>query len=138
MGVVLVVEDNDVNRMIAREVLQSLGLNVLEATDGMDALEKLALNSVDVVLMDCQMPVMDGYTTTRNIRQTDWGKKIPIIALTANTIKDAREKCIASGMDDYISKPIDMKLLLQRASSLLNLSWTDDAPQFAVTGSQVI
>src|SRR5205085_448115 len=70
-GTVLVVEDNDVNRMIAREVLQSLGLNVVEASDGREAISTLERRHVDVVLMDCQMPVMDGYAATREIRRRE-------------------------------------------------------------------
>ena len=108
MGVVLVVEDNDVNRMIAREVLQSLGLNVLEATDGMDALEKLALNSVDVVLMDCQMPVMDGYAATRELRKREarFGlPRVPVLALTADAFEEDAERSREAGMDGHLAKP---------------------------------
>ena len=91
MGVVMVVEDNDVNRMIAREVLQSLGLNVIEATDGMEALELLAVHSVDVVLMDCQMPVMDGYAATQEIRKREARlglPRLPVLALTADAFEE--------------------------------------------------
>ena len=108
MGVVLVVEDNDVNRMIAREVLQSLGLNVLEATDGMEALAQLAQHSVDVVLMDCQMPVMDGYAATQEIRKREARlglPRMPVLALTADAFEEDAVRSREAGMDAHLAKP---------------------------------
>ena len=88
----MVVEDNDVNRMIAREMLQSLGLNVIEASDGAEALEQLSAQpAVDLVLMDCQMPVMDGYAATQEIRTREARlglPRLPIVALTANAFEE--------------------------------------------------
>lgn len=108
MGVVLVVEDNDVNRMIAREMLQSLGLNVLEAADGVEALAQLERHSVDVVLMDCQMPVMDGYQATREIRKREQRlglPRLPVLALTADAFDEDTTRSREAGMDGHLAKP---------------------------------
>ena len=107
-GVVLVAEDNDVNRMIACEMLRSLGLEVIEATDGRQALAQLAEHAVDVVLMDCQMPVMDGYVATQAIRlrETRLGlPRMPVLALTANAFGEDAVRTRAAGMDAHLSKP---------------------------------
>ena len=90
-GTVLVVEDNPVNRVIAEEMLQSLGLDCIEAQDGVQALDVLARRTVDLVLMDCQMPVMDGYTATQHIRARELKQRLPrtpIVALTANAYEE--------------------------------------------------
>jgi signal transduction histidine kinase len=107
-GRVLVVEDNEVNRMIARETLQSLGLDVLEAIDGSDALETLQQEVVDLVLMDCQMPIMNGYDATRAIREEEARKgcaRLPIVALTADAFDDDAAKSRDAGMDAHLAKP---------------------------------
>jgi signal transduction histidine kinase/CheY-like chemotaxis protein len=108
MGTVLVVEDNDVNRMIAREVLQSLGLDVLEASDGRQALDQIALNRIDVVLMDCQMPVMDGYAATQEIRLREARlglPRLPVLALTADAFDEDAARSREAGMDAHLAKP---------------------------------
>jgi signal transduction histidine kinase/CheY-like chemotaxis protein len=108
MGSVLVVEDNDVNRMIARETLSSLGLEVIEASDGAEAIELLEQHSVDLVLMDCQMPVMDGYAATRAIREREaqrGTRRVPILALTADAFDDDAARSRAAGMDAHLAKP---------------------------------
>jgi CheY-like chemotaxis protein len=107
-GTVLVVEDNDVNRMIAREVLQSLGMRVHEVANGMEALEALDRKNFDVVLMDCFMPVLDGYATAREIRRIESSNlrsRIPIIAVTANAFEEDAQEAIAAGMDAHLAKP---------------------------------
>jgi two-component system, sensor histidine kinase len=107
-GTVLVVEDNDVNRMIARQVLQSLGFDVVEASDGQEAILTLERRHVDVVLMDCQMPVMDGYAATREIRRRELeagSRRIPILALTADAFDDDAARARESGMDGHLAKP---------------------------------
>ena len=107
-GTVLVVEDNDVNRMIAREVLQSMGLEVVEASDGQEAISTLERRHVDVVLMDCQMPVMDGYTATREIRRREieaGARRVPILALTADAFDDDAARARECGMDGHLAKP---------------------------------
>jgi CheY-like chemotaxis protein len=108
MGRVLVVEDNDVNRMIAREVLQSLGIEVIEARDGREALERLGQHSVDVVLMDCQMPVMDGYAATEEIRKREARMglpRMPVLALTADAFEEDAIRSRDAGMDAHLAKP---------------------------------
>ena len=107
-GVVLVVEDNDVNRMIAREILISLGLDVIEASNGMEAIAALDEHHVDVVLMDCQMPVMDGYSAAVEIRRREsnaQSRRVPILALTADAFDDDAARARDSGMDDHLAKP---------------------------------
>lgn len=105
----LLVEDNEINRELALELLTALGCRVEVAIHGADALEKLKKIRFDVILMDCQMPIMDGYEATRRIRQKPQYSDIPIIALTANTMTGDREKALAAGMNDQISKPIILK-----------------------------
>lgn len=108
VGNVLIVEDNDVNRMIAREILLSLGLSVLEASDGVEALEVMSARSVDLVLMDCLMPVMDGYATAREIRrrEAEFGaSRVPILALTANAFDEDAKRAKMAGMDGHLAKP---------------------------------
>jgi signal transduction histidine kinase/CheY-like chemotaxis protein len=107
-GDVLVVEDNDVNRMIARETLISLGLNVLEATSGRQALDMLEVRPVDAILMDCLMPEMDGYETAMEIRRREvasGGDRVPILALTANAFDEDASRARRSGMDGHLAKP---------------------------------
>lgn len=107
-GEVLLVEDNDVNRMIARETLRSLGLSVHEASDGVEALALMERVSIDLVLMDCLMPVMDGYQTTAEIRSREaraGSPRVPIIALTANAFDDDAARSKAVGMDAHLAKP---------------------------------
>ena len=115
-GHVLVVEDNPVNRTVAIRVVSLIGVSVEVAEHGKEALDKLATTKFDLVLMDCQMPVMDGYTATRTQRTLEEERKmprIPIIAMTANAMVGDREKCLASGMDDYLTKPLNRGLLEQ-------------------------
>lgn len=112
---ILVAEDNFVNQQLLLRVLQKDGHEVLLANDGREAIDVLDHTSVDLVLMDVQMPHMDGYEATSSIRQTNYlsrsGQPVPVIALTANAMKGDREKCLASGMDDYVSKPIEFSRL---------------------------
>ena len=103
----LLVEDNEINQEVATELLRELGLWVDLAPDGAVALERVQQNAYDVVLMDMQMPVMDGLTATRQIRQLSWLQELPILAMTANAMTGDRERCLEAGMNDYIAKPID-------------------------------
>jgi PAS domain S-box-containing protein len=103
---VLLAEDNRVNRMVAKRLLEKLGCAVSVAEDGANALSMVQAVEFDVVLMDCQMPVMDGYSATREIRAA--GRRTPIIALTAHALTEDRERCLEAGMDDYLTKPIDV------------------------------
>ncbi|MGQ7957321.1 response regulator [Pseudomonas sp. SP16.1] len=102
---VLLVEDNPVNQLVAKGMLAKLGCRVLVAGHGGEALEVLEREDVDLVLMDCNMPVMDGYETSRRIRDNARWPDLPIIALTANALSDERERCRAAGMSDYLAKP---------------------------------
>ncbi|WP_439861699.1 ATP-binding protein [Pseudomonas sp. MBLB4136] len=102
---VLLVEDNPVNQLVAKGMLTKLGCEVLLANHGAEALQQLQDHAVDLVLMDCNMPVMDGYEASRRIRQGEATQSLPIIALTANALPDERERCRAAGMNDYLAKP---------------------------------
>ncbi len=108
----LLVEDNPVNRMIASEILTLMGVRVDTAETGVEALVKLAATAYDGVLMDVQMPEMDGIETVRRMRCDVDMKDIPVIAMTANALSGDKEKCLKAGMNDYVSKPIDSKKLL--------------------------
>jgi CheY-like chemotaxis protein/HPt (histidine-containing phosphotransfer) domain-containing protein len=107
---ILLVEDNPVNQRVAMRLLQKLAADVTLANNGAEALERIAEGGIDAVLMDCQMPVMDGFTATARIREIErtegFGKRLPIIALTANVMNEDRELCLAAGMDAHIGKPI--------------------------------
>lgn len=113
-GYALLVEDNPVNLHVARKLVKLVGLDLDEAHNGQEAVEKLEKFDYDLILMDCQMPIMDGYTATRTIRNKEaksGGKRIPIIAMTANAMVGDKEKCLDAGMDDYMSKPLNRHVL---------------------------
>ena len=112
---VLLVEDQEVNQAVARKFLELAGATVEVARNGRAALEKLAIQTFDVVLMDCQMPEMDGFEATARIRSLEAGTgcHLPILAMTAHAIVGDRERCLAAGMDDYLTKPISREALVQ-------------------------
>lgn len=103
---VLLVDDNEINQEIAREILNQAGVFVEVANNGKDGLQQVKEQDFDCVLMDIQMPIMDGYEATKEIRKTFDKKSLPIIAMTANAMSGDKEKCLATGMNDYVSKPI--------------------------------
>ncbi|MEW1952560.1 response regulator [Terrabacter sp. NPDC080008] len=114
LGTVLVVEDNEVNQLVAQGVLESLGYTVRLAANGLEGVAAYRGHGADVVavLMDCQMPRMDGYAATRAIRAHEPpGRRVPVIAMTASAIAGERERCLQAGMDDFLTKPIDVALL---------------------------
>ncbi|MDD2135266.1 hybrid sensor histidine kinase/response regulator [Pseudomonas kurunegalensis] len=109
---ILLVEDNPVNQLVAKGMLAKLGCQVQLATQGAEALEMLEQDEFDLVLMDCNMPVMDGYEASRRIRQSGRWPHLPIVALTANAMPEERERCRAAGMSDYLAKPFRREELL--------------------------
>ena len=111
---VLLVEDNPVNQLVASGMLTALGATCEIAGNGLEALEKLERGNYDLVLMDVEMPLMDGHAATREIRLRErrpGSRRVPVIAMTANAMAEDRERCIASGMDDYLAKPYEMGAL---------------------------
>jgi CheY-like chemotaxis protein len=106
---VLVVDDNEINQLVVVEEVEQIGFEVDVAADGAQAVAKAKAGQYAIILMDCQMPVMDGYAATRAIRaweRSESGVRTPIVALTAHAIAGEREKVIDAGMDDYLSKPL--------------------------------
>jgi CheY-like chemotaxis protein len=120
---VLVVDDDMRNIFALTSVLESQGVNVLFAENGRDGIEKLQQNeAISLVLMDVMMPEMDGYETMRAIRELEGYSRLPIIALTAKALSGDREKCLEAGASDYITKPVDVNVLLNMMSRLLAAS----------------
>ncbi|MBF0422046.1 MAG: response regulator [Magnetococcales bacterium] len=108
---ILLVEDNEINQQVAQELLEGAGISVDWAENGQKAVIMVEKAHYDCILMDLQMPVLDGYGATEKIRSKDGFNRIPIIAMTANAMTGEREKCLAAGMNDYVSKPIDLQQL---------------------------
>lgn len=113
-GTILYVEDNPDNRNLIRRVLNAEGYAVVEASQAEQAILKLENESVDLILMDINMPDMDGYTLTAKIKRMEKYKNIPIVAVTANVMRGDREKSLEAGCDGYIQKPIDIDTLAQQ------------------------
>ena len=118
---ILVKEDNLVNQKVVKKMLTKLGCTVVIAEDGQQAVDALQQTAFDLVFMDCQMPILDGYGATRAIRESESTNRIPIIAVTANAMQGDRELCLAAGMDDYVSKPIQPAELVRVLER-----WLDD------------
>jgi signal transduction histidine kinase/CheY-like chemotaxis protein/ligand-binding sensor domain-containing protein len=115
---ILIAEDNIVNQTLARRMVEKLGYKADVVANGIEALDALELIEYDLILMDCQMPEMDGYQATQMIRKNEAGKAhLPIVAMTANALDGEKERCLATGMDDYITKPVqihDLMKIIQR------------------------
>jgi signal transduction histidine kinase/ligand-binding sensor domain-containing protein/CheY-like chemotaxis protein/HPt (histidine-containing phosphotransfer) domain-containing protein len=125
-GRVLVVEDQPLNREVAEGMLTALGVGVETAADGRQALEMLAKERFDLVLMDCQMPVMDGFSATAELRRREsGGARTPVVALTADATSDGREKCLAAGMDAHLAKPFTRTALHSALSKWLSADFDD-------------
>ncbi len=118
---ILVVEDNEDTREILLYRLKSMGnYEVLLASNGKEAMEIATQTKPDLVIMDLKMPVMDGWETTKALRKTDWGKELPVIALTAQAMERDEEKALSAGCNDYIAKPImDYAILRKKVERLL-------------------
>lgn len=131
---ILVVDDNEINRLVATTILNNYGAETVEAGNGIDALEYLRANAVDLVLMDIQMPVMNGYDAAKILRK-EISSTVPVIALTANAIKGDNMKCLEAGMNDYIAKPFKEEDLLKMIANMLktNLSLKTRKTQMAIT-----
>ncbi len=110
---ILVAEDNEINQLIVQELIAPSGAEVILVANGQEAVEAVRKEAFDLVLMDMQMPVMDGLEATRIIRSLDHGRNLPVIAVTANAMKEDKDRGFASGMNDYITKPIEPRELLQ-------------------------
>jgi signal transduction histidine kinase/DNA-binding response OmpR family regulator len=118
---VLLVDDNEINREIGIEILEQAGLYVTTANDGEKAIEKIAKSEFDCILMDIQMPIMDGYTATRIIRKDTQFNNLPIIAMTANAMEEDKKQATESGMNDHVAKPIDVKRLFDVLTKWINI-----------------
>ena len=117
---ILLAEDNPINQKVAVRMLERLGFRVEVVANGREAVEACASHDYGRVLMDCQMPVLDGYAATREIRKAEGtSRHTPIVALTAHAMKGADEECLAAGMDAYLTKPIDSSLLERTLESFL-------------------
>ncbi len=108
---ILLVEDNEINQLVMNEILLDYEVQLDIADNGLKALEMLETSEYDIVLMDVQMPVMDGYEATQKIRQQSKWKHLPVIAMTAHAMEGDKEKCLQAGMNDYLTKPIDDEIL---------------------------
>lgn len=119
---VLLVEDNLINQKIVILSLKKIVKNIEVANNGKEALDKFGTSKYDIILMDIQMPIMNGYVTTKKIREIEssTNSHTPIIAITANALLGDREECLAAGMDDYISKPFQIEVLIQKMRNLLH------------------
>ena len=116
MKKILIVDDNKDNQEILARRLEHLGsFEILVASNGQEALEVASRSKPDLILMDLRMPVMNGYEATRALRQMDWGKDLPIIAVTAHAAEEHREKALAAGCSDFIPKPVIDYSVIQRA-----------------------
>ncbi len=129
---VLLVEDDPVNQMVAEKLLEALGVgNIIVASSGLQALEKSGWHRYDLILMDLQMPDLDGFRTTEKIRAR-YKDKTPIVAMTASTVSGTKQRCLDAGMNDYISKPVDVEQLRE-----ILLRWVNNKPDTADSEKEI-
>jgi len=119
MKKVLVIEDNEINRYLMRTILQKLGYQVIEAHDGISGVDLAQAEKPDLILMDIQLPGLDGYGATKKIRAMETTKDIPIIAITSYAMAGDREKILAAGCTAYIEKPIDPESFIEELKKYL-------------------
>lgn len=112
MNTILIAEDNPVNRELLREMLEAVHYHVVEASNGEEALAKIEEAEPDVILLDINMPILDGFAVIRRIREHPKFAKLPVLAVTAYAMKEDREKVLEAGFDGYLAKPLDATLLL--------------------------
>jgi two-component system, sensor histidine kinase and response regulator len=137
-GRLLLAEDNDINALVAVGILGSLGFETDVAQNGAEALDRLSGNDYDGVLMDCQMPVMDGYTATTELRRRETDRRhTPVIALTASARWEDRDRCLAAGMDDFVSKPVDQHSLAQTLDRWIPPASPRPSPSAGGAGQEV-
>ena len=130
-ALVLIVEDNAINSAVAEVILGERGLRTEVAHDGREAVEMVGANAYAAIFMDCQMPNMDGYEATRRIRAAEHDRHTPIIAMTSHAMPGDREHCLASGMDDYLSKPVKPEALDAAVERWLSPAETSQVQQSA-------
>jgi two-component system cell cycle response regulator DivK len=116
---ILYIEDNEGNRMLVRRILEAEGYSITEATDGPSGLEMAAQMKPDLILLDINLPEIDGYDLARRFRNTPGLQAVPILAVTANVMQGDRERTLEAGCDGYIQKPIDVDLLPQQVKATL-------------------
>ena len=122
VGLVLLAEDNPVSQAVAETMLARLGYHVHTVTDGAEAVKSATRTQYQAILMDCQLPVLDGYQATSEIRRLETGpRRTPIIAVTGTPLASGQESCLAAGMDDYLAKPFSLKAL-----AAVLARWTPD------------
>lgn len=137
-GRILVVEDNELNQLVACEMVAKLGYQADVVADGAEAVSAIAVHSYAAVLMDCHMPVMDGFEATKSIRaQENGAEHLPIIAMTAGAQDEDRERCLSAGMDDYLSKPVDLGALDESLKRWVPRRATSDAEAPAVDAERL-
>ena len=119
MTTILYVEDNFENRILVRRVLEAENYEVVEATSAREALQKIKVTVPDLILMDINMPEMDGYTLTAKIKENKAFENVPVIAMTANVMRGDKERSLEAGCDGYIQKPIDIDLLPEQVERYL-------------------
>lgn len=118
---ILIAEDNEMNQKIVTMMLRKAGLNFDVANNGEEAVKAYKSYHYDMILMDCQMPILDGYEATKKIREIQ-KKHIPIIAVTAHAFQEAMEKCVSCGMDDFLCKPLSNEKLIETIKKHLNIT----------------
>ena len=119
MNQILIAEDNPVNRELLRELLESRGYSVTEASNGQEALRSIEQSRPDILLLDLDMPVLDGFGAVRKIRENPSLASLPVVAVTAYAMQGDREKVLTSGFDGYLSKPIQSRLLFEELDRFL-------------------